>query len=71
MAGRTIKAAAPKSVPQPSTSASFVLGSRPGTLRDPGSPAPRIKPMDNPDRNYGKAPRKPPPSPFGDMSGPF
>jgi hypothetical protein len=52
MASNVIKAAAPMRVPQPSSSADFVLGSRPGSLRN--APLPRIKPEANPSRDYGK-----------------
>lgn len=52
MANNVIKTGRPMRVPQPSTTADFILGSRPGSLRE--APLPRIKPQDNPDRNYGK-----------------
>lgn len=58
MAVNVIKTGRPMKVPQPSTTADFVLGSRPSSLRSP--PMPRIKPEANPDRNYGK--EKPAPS---------
>jgi hypothetical protein len=59
MASNTIKGTSvPMSVPQPSTTADFVLGSRPGSLRN--APLPRIKPETNPSRDYGKQPKQPP-----------
>ena len=43
----------PKSVPNPPERPSFVLGSRPGSLRAP--PVPRIKPGPPGTTQYGKA----------------
>jgi len=43
-----------KSVPTPGIRPSFVLGSRPESLRTP--PIPRIKPSAASTRNYGKTP---------------
>lgn len=54
----------PKSVPTPGANASFVLGSRPTTLR--AAPPPRIKPT-LAVRDYGKTPAPArQTSPFGD-----
>lgn len=61
MAVNVIKTGRPTKVPQPSTAADFVLGSRPSSLRAP--PTPRIKPMDNPGRDYGKATQPAAPTP--------
>lgn len=52
MANTTIKTGRPMSVPKPSASADFVLGSRPAPLRAP--PIQRIKPAAPSTRDYGK-----------------
>lgn len=54
MARMTIKAgkAGPKSVPVPGVGGSFVLGSRPASLRAP--PVPKITPSKPNTREYGK-----------------
>lgn len=63
MASNVIKTGQPMRVPQPSGTADFVLGSRPGSLRNP--PLPRIKPDANPGRDYGKQSGLPPaPNPY-------
>jgi hypothetical protein len=65
MAINTIKTGRPMRVPQPSSTADFVPGSKPASLRAPAIP--RIKPMDNPGREYGK----PKPAPFAAGPTPF
>ncbi len=45
----------PKNIPTPPQHPSFLLGSRPGSLRSPAVPAvPRIKPAASSERQYGK-----------------
>lgn len=56
MANNTIKTGTPRSVPKLSSSADFVLGSRPAALRAP--PIERVKPAAPSTRDYGK--RMPP-----------
>jgi hypothetical protein len=66
MARMTIKAgkSGPKSVPTPGQSGSFVLGSRPASLRAPA--VPKVTPLKPNTRDYGKGAEGV--SPFGNTS---